>query len=237
VIQATSDPWLAQVMSRPAYRISGLLAPAEADQLGAALAIATAGPAFAYARVPTHEVFTVQALESAGFRVVDSGVTFEMKSPAIQPDAKAPVRFAERRDEGDVSRLARNAFKYSRFHLDPLVPRELADEIKAQWAANYFQGKRGDFMVVAERAGEIAGFLQLLKASSDVLVIDLIAVAEKHRGHGLATQMIRFAVSACGSFARLQVGTQAANIDSLQFYQRFGFGILATSYVLHRHGS
>ena len=237
MIRTSPDPWLAQIMSRPVHRVTGLLAPAEAGGVDDLRTLATAGRTFAYARTPTHEILTVHALESAGFRTVDTAVTLEMNSPAVQADAKSVVRFAKGQDEGAVSRLAREAFEYSRFHLDPLVPRALADEIKAQWAGNYFNGQRGDFMVVAERAGEIAGFLQLLKAPPDTLVIDLVAVAREHRGQGVATQMIRYAAAQCNSPARLRVGTQAANINSLRLYGKMGFAIVSTSYLLHFHGS
>ncbi len=238
MIRTTPDPWLAQIMSRPVHRVTGLRAPAEVGAVDDLRMLTSLGSVFAYARTPTHEILTVHALESEGFRTVDTAVTLEMNAPAIQSDAKkAVVRFAESRDESGVSHVARQAFEYSRFHLDPLVPRALADEIKAQWAGNYFSGQRGDFMVVAERAGEIAGFLQLLKAPPDTLVIDLVAVAREHRGQGLATQMIRFAAAQCDLPARLRVGTQAANINSLRLYGKMGFAIVSTSYLLHFHGS
>lgn len=237
MIRISPDPWLAQVMSRAVLRVSGLLLPEEAGGADGLRTLGETGKTFAYARIPTHETPTVHALESSGFRTVDTAVTLEIEAPALPSGVGGGVRLAESRDVAGVSRVARQEFEYSRFHLDPLVPRALADEIKAQWAGNYFNGRRGDFMVVAERAGEIAGFLQLLKVPPDVLVIDLIAVAQKHRGQGLAKQMIRFAAAHCGNPARLRVGTQAANVTSLRLYGKLGFGIVSTSYVLHFHGA
>src|SRR5262249_55999007 len=76
----------------------------------------------------------------------------------------------------------------------PAVGKAVANKVKAGWASNFFAGQRGDGMVVAERDGVVAGFLQLLWAGR-VLVIDLIAVSPQaaRQGHGRA--MIAFAAA------------------------------------------
>jgi ribosomal protein S18 acetylase RimI-like enzyme len=232
MLQIAPDPWLAGIMSRPVHRVSGAVAPGEEAQ--AARALESIG-GFAYSRVPTADVGLVQQLEDTGFRLVDAGITLETEAIRGAADAPSAVRNARAADATAVADVARSAFRFSRFHLDPRIPGGLADEIKAQWAGNFFRGGRGDYMVVAERGGELAGFLQLLSAPGRVLTIDLIAVAEAHRGAGLAKAMIRFAARECGAPARLRVGTQAANVASLRLYERLGFAVAATSFVLHRH--
>ena len=235
-LSIVEDAWLGGVMSRKAYRVSGTV---EADGECHARKLVhqvVDQPGFSYARVPTHHVRTSRLLEREGFHVVDTGITLETRRLPEGRGEGGRARLARAEDRAAVERIAARSFVYSRFHLDPDIPKRLADEIKTQWVGNYFLGQRGDYMVVAERSGHVAGFLQLLAVSEDVLVIDLIAVEQDHRGQGLAEEMIRYAVTACGNPRALRAGTQSANTMSLSLYEKLGFRIVSTSYVLHHHG-
>ncbi len=241
MIEIAADSWLAGILERPVHRVTGSVAvDDEASRLRLQELAAQSG--FSYARVPTADMHSLDAFQAAGFRVVDTGITLDASSAPerAQVDSTghpyATVRLARAEDASAVERIARAGFALSRFHLDPRIAPTLADEVKAQWAANFFRGKRGDYMVVAERGGEVAGFLQLLAEPHGLLVIDLIAVGAAHRKRGLAGAMICHAGQHCGRVARMRVGTQAANLDSLRLYQKLGFLISATAYVVHCHG-
>lgn len=198
------------------------------------------GPdSFCYAKVDCSAISEVQALESAGFHLVDTNVTLEWQnSESRQPthqDKNYEVRMADSADAKATEELAAQGFVCSRFHLDPMVSDRMASEIKRQWAGNYFKGQRGDWMIVANHHDTIVGFNQILRRD-DALIIDLIAVHPDHRGKGLATAMIRKAAIACGGWQRMLVGTQIANIPSLCAYQKLGFRMRGSSYVFHYHG-
>lgn len=235
-LSIVGDSWLTGVMSRTVHRVSGTVEESGEMQAQRTLQQITDLPGFSYARVPTHHVRTSRLLERGGFHVVDTGITLETRQLPERRGGGSRARLARTEDQAVVEEIARCSFIYSRFHLDPDIPKHLADEIKTQWVGNYFRGQRGDYMVVAERAGHVAGFLQLLNASGNVLVIDLIAVEKDHRGQGLAEEMIRYAVSACGTPKALRAGTQSANTVSLSLYEKLGFRIVSTSFVLHHHG-
>jgi ribosomal protein S18 acetylase RimI-like enzyme len=236
MIRLDADRWLSELMAVDAYRVSGSLATDEAEAAGAAVRGIAARPSFAYARIGSSDLTTVQCLETLAFHVVDTNVTLETAALSPSADRGNVARAARPDDAQAVEQIARTSFEVSRFHLDPRLRPGLAHEIKAQWAANFFHGQRGDFMVVAESEGVVAGFLQLLMTTDSVLVIDLIAVARPYRGRGLAEAMIRHAGRTCGKPAKLRVGTQVANVGSLALYQRLGFKITASAYVLHFHG-
>jgi GNAT superfamily N-acetyltransferase len=233
---ATADRWLGGIMRRPVQRVSGSIAAHEAREGARMLQAVAGGPGFAYARVSTADVRAAQAFEEAGFRIVDTGVTLEAADLRAAAPSAAKTRLARGEDAAAVEAIARTAFRFSRFHLDPRIPTELADEIKAQWAGNFFRGGRGEHMVVAEHGGEIAGFLQLLSGADGTRTIDLVAVAADRRGQGLGAAMIGFAARECGPPTRLRVGTQAANVPSLRLYARLGFEVTDTQYVFHCHG-
>jgi ribosomal protein S18 acetylase RimI-like enzyme len=232
-LSITQDPWLSGVMSREVHRVSGSVA--QEDEAQRAVHQVTDRPGFSYARVLTEDVHTTRLLERCGFHLVDTTVTLEMSGLSASSGGSGHARLARPEDREAVEGIARRSFTYSRFHLDPDIPKSLADEIKAQWAGNFFLGKRGDHMVVVEQAGEIVGFTQLLKASGDTLVIDLIAVERTRQGQGMAQGMIRFSSSAFGHTRVMRAGTQIANTMSLRVYQGMGFRIVSSSYVFHHH--
>jgi ribosomal protein S18 acetylase RimI-like enzyme len=229
------DPWLSGVMSREVHRVSGEVAEDEEALAQRAVQQITDCPGFSYARVRTDDARTIRLLERCGFHLVDTAVTLEISGLSASRGRSERVRFARPEDREAVEGIARRSFTYSRFHLDPDIPKSLADDIKARWAGNFFLGKRGDHMVVAELGGEIVGFTQLLRSSGDALVIDLIAVEPTHRGQGLAEEMIRFSFSACGLPRIMRVGTQIANRVSLGVYQGIGFRVVSSDYVFHHH--
>jgi len=190
---------------------------------------------FIYTKAATNSLELINALEDAGFRLVESNLQLE-KSIDLKPDAikQQRVRFATPEDEAAVNIVSERSFVYSRFHLDPAISNNLADKIKAAWAVNYFTGQRGDAMVLAEDQGKVAGFMQLL-FQDDVLIIDLIAVDPTRREMGLACEMVSFALCNLAGFRLLRVGTQVSNIPSIRFYEKLGFRIVKSQYVLHKH--
>ena len=223
-----ADAWLGSILGRAAWTV--------AEQGGAPLGELSKGPAFATAKLDAAATADVAALEDAGFRVVDMGLTFDTDRPKAEQQG---ARFARAEDQARVEAIAGSAFRYSRFHLDPRLPKALADKVKAAWAGNWFRGKRGDGMVVAEAGGKVAGFLQLLWAPQDCLVIDLIAVDAASARKGLAKAMIAFAHQRGTGDARrpksMRVGTQAANVPSVRLYESLGFRLRRAQFVLHYH--
>ncbi|HZP68480.1 MAG TPA: GNAT family N-acetyltransferase [Pseudolabrys sp.] len=225
MLSLTRDVWLSEIMAQPVHRVS---VNGEAN-------LAIDSPrGFYFGRIPAADIRTANALAALGFRVVDTGVTLERDPRVRASGGRIAVRAAVPQDREAVAAIARHGFRFSRFHLDPQIPSALANEIKAQWAENFFRGRRGDQMAVAEIAGRPVGFLQLLRAGDGTLVIDLIAVEDNHRGAGIGSAMVEWAAGHAGG-GRMRVGTQAANVGSLRFYENLGFRTVATAYVMHLH--
>jgi ribosomal protein S18 acetylase RimI-like enzyme len=233
-VRIVRDEWLSDKLGRPAVRFKITDGPLPVAELQSALAGLEPG-LFAFVKLPAAGVENIKVFEEVGFRMIDVAVTFSRPVEFAKDDISVQVGFAVSGDEESVSRVARAAFSYSRFHLDPYIPRHVADEIKAQWASNYFRGRRGDAIVVARSAGEVVGFLQLL-LTEDALVIDLIGVAEKGRRQGLAKAMIRFAEQNMEPRPIIRVGTQAANVPSIHLYESMGFRFQSSQVVMHFHG-
>ena len=229
------DTWLTEILGRPSWVVTtgGTSSPPLRE-------LTKPGPQFATAKIAAADTASVEFLQSGGFRVVDMVLTLDAEHP-VAPGDSAAVRFAVPEDRARVEAIAGKSFRYSRFHLDPHLPRTLADKVKATWAGNWFRGARGEGMVVCENPkGVVAGFLQLRWAPAERLVIDLIAVEAESARKGFARAMIGFAYARGTGDARrprgMTVGTQAANIGSVRLYESLGFQLRDAKFVLHHHG-
>jgi ribosomal protein S18 acetylase RimI-like enzyme len=237
--EVTPDRWLSGLIDRDCYKVEFDTDRLTADGLQAVLDKAgRVRSVFTYVKVPTTDIDALNCFAGAGFRVVDTLVTFgRPAAPPIELSARCAVRFADGRDQDRVTEIAGTSFGFTRFHLDPRIENAKADRIKAEWAGNFFRGARGDHMVVAETSKGVCGFLQLIAAPGGRLVIDLIAVADGQRRIGAARSMVALALRDCPGVETLVVGTQVANIESIRFYERLGFTLTSSHYVLHSHPS
>lgn len=237
-----ADSWLTAILQCDVYRLTIDDMPAEqlkdsSFQLNNLVEQKPGVPIFIYTKVATEALSVVKWVEQMGFNLIDTNIAFDKPiSSASTLTGQSEVRFAIPTDEAQTVAVARENFIYSRFHLDSAIPRQAADTVKAEWVRNYFWGRRGQQMVVAEVEGRIAGFLQLLYGPGKTLVIDLIAVDKTQRRKAIASDMIAFAEANCGEFTHIRVGTQIANIPSLRLYEKIGFRVTEAHYVFHYHG-
>lgn len=239
-----SDEWLGQRLGKPAYHLSGKpgeLPREEWAKLGQS-------PLFADAKIPVSDVEGAYVLTQAGFRLVDTLLTFDAPIGRLaRGGARDTVGFVQDAEESAVADLAAIAFQQDRFNRDPNIPPDCASRLKRDWASNFFRGQRGRWMVVARKtevgrgvgpdAGKVVGFLQLLYAPANTMIIDLIAVAPTHTGQGLGKAMIGYAVTHCPDVETVLVGTQAANVAAARLYETMGFRMASAQYVFHYHGA
>jgi ribosomal protein S18 acetylase RimI-like enzyme len=191
---------------------------------------------FLYSKVSTTYVMGIYFLEKLRFNLVDTNITFV--KPVVSNNSvvgNCHIRFAVPEDQKSIVDLARKSFVCTRFHLDPEFPNNTADTIKGEWVRNYFEGNRGDRMVVALIDNNIVGIVQLLYGNDKTLIIDQIAVDEKFRRMGIAKDMISFAETQCHGFIKICVGTQLANMPSVNLYENIGFRFSGAHYVFHYH--
>jgi len=219
------DDWLSERLGKPAFSAGAGLTAADLP----------AAPAFVGAKVDVGDTAGLLRLQALGFKLLDTNVQLAREAAPLPVEA-GPARFAQAQDEAGIRAIAAEAFVYDRFHRDPAIGGVAASWIKADWAGNFFAGKRGDWMVTAGAPGKPEGFLQLLRGDDGAVVIDLVAVSSGSRGRGLAQAMIAFAAEAClGRATTMRVGTQLANLPSLALYQGLGFRVTGASHVCHLH--
>jgi ribosomal protein S18 acetylase RimI-like enzyme len=237
-MKLVADNWLGEIMGRPAFRVE--LADGDVA-LGDALARhrSERAGAFYYGKIPCARVAEVAELCAAGFRPVDVNLLFERGVDALAArtlPSGLTVRACTAADEAGALEVAGSAYRFSRFHLDPQVPDEVAHRIKREWARNYVKGVRGDRLFVAVDGARVVGFLAALKSDAGA-TIDLVGVATSHQRRGIGAALVHaFVEHYRGGVSRLHVGTQAANVPSVRMYEQMGFTLASSSYVLHLHG-
>ncbi len=234
----TTDVWLSKILERDVYRLIVDESSIHGDRFieCEAFAALKSARAFAYAKTAVDCVPGIRSLIHMGFTLVDTNVLFS--KPIGQPECEPGVyeiQPAGVAHEDPVADLAYGSFEFSRFHLDPLIPNELANRVKAEWTRSYFRGQRGDQMLVATVDEVVAGFVLLIDCDDGTRTIDLIAVDRRHRGQGVARRMISHVEAHAAGFTRLRVGTQLANMPSIRLYTQLGFVMDEAHYVFHHH--
>jgi len=218
------DHWLSDVLGFDVYWVKP----------DAAAQVRDTGRALYTCKVPAEDVVTGAALAEAGFRVVDVNVTLERRGDVCA--SGAPVAPATASQHEALLEIAGSCFRYSRFHLDPLIPREVADRVKREWVRSYVEGRRGIELLASADGQRPNGFLAVLEAPDGARVIDLVGVAPDTQRQGIGKALVVEFVRRHADGARtLRVGTQAANIPSLRLYEKLGFRTVSAAFVLHRH--
>jgi len=199
------------------------------------------------ARVDASDLSSLHVLEEAGFLTVDGILTFALdlkEHSPVKPVNDFNIRLANADDATEAAVLARTAYVYDRFHADPFIDRELADELHADWVRNSCNDKAADAVLIAEDENGLLGFVtckltgdmgcDLPKSSRGTIV--LVASTPQARGRGIGYSLTMAALewfrgSGCET---VEVGTQLSNITASRLYQKCGFRLRATSVSLRR---
>ena len=225
------DAWLAGILGKPAFKVDAGDAAAVRDHL-------KGRTAYYFAKVDAADVTRTKELLGAGFFVADVNVTFAVAPSKLvgvtSPSVDVGAMPAAKKEE--VLAIAHDSFKYTRFHLDPLVGKATADLVKKEWVRNYAEGKRGDHLFVATKDGTPLGFLAALKShDGDTAIIDLVGVKPDAQRQGVGRAMITRFADHYRATKELLVGTQVANTPSVRLYESMGFRLKSSQYVLHLH--
>lgn len=230
------DSFLSETLERPAYMLAASPTIGQLDTFWCEYTeISTKKDFFASAKVPVESLECVNIIEEVGFRLVDTNMIFDREVAPLAASCSAEIRTVLPKDESQVREIAQSNLVSSRFHLDSAISNKKAALLRANWVGNYFQGQRGDDMLVAEKDGQLQGFLLLLHQRG-TLVIDLIAVGDSARRYGVASALISHALDQAGGFNKMIAGTQAANTGAIRFYEALGFRFASAKYVFHAHG-
>ncbi|HEY6396231.1 MAG TPA: GNAT family N-acetyltransferase [Solirubrobacteraceae bacterium] len=214
-VSASIRPWAEGCLSTPVPYIEGWFVREARRHAGIGRALVAAVERWATA---------------AGFVELGSDVRLDnLKSLrahrrlGFQPTERLQYFRKDLGQSGDEASFTIDRYRGPRERLRELF--ELAEDSPEQLAAYIDLGD----VYVATAAERIVGHLQLTPAGSrDQLEIKNMAVAQGFQGRGIGRALVGAALTEARAreFARVLVGTAAADVDNLRFYQRIGFRIL-----------
>jgi ribosomal protein S18 acetylase RimI-like enzyme len=240
-MRISRDQWLAGAVGHDVFRVS-IESGVEPAELARHVADCARGLYFV--KLPVDRVRELRELCRAGFFLVETNLTFELSAAGAAGDLRyrvpgSLVRDSIASDHEALLEVAGSAFRYSRFHVDPLLERTTADRVKQNWLSNCLRGERGDRVFTALLQGRPAGMLASLVVEEDagrVAVIDLVAVGTASQRAGLGRALVgAFGQHYAEQVSALRVGTQAANVPSVRLYESMGFSLRSSQYVAHLH--
>ena len=114
-----------------------------------------------HTRVSLGNMSTIHALESVGFQLIVVARRYYFTTNRTPPPLKdlVSVRPAQAADLEALQAIARTAFFPSRYSLDPRFPRPRVRDLYATWVENACRGSVQDVVIVAERHGNVVGFV------------------------------------------------------------------------------
>lgn len=161
--------WDSAFFGLPMARVDYLLASGR-EQVPPALeavldAMRTRGICHVSARTDVADIELTMLLESSGFRLMDSLVTYTTRPRKEPPNPVREVgiiRDFKPEDGEELVRIASEAYRgfRGRFHLDPHISNERADAFYVEWARQSVALTMADTILVSEGSdGRLLGFL------------------------------------------------------------------------------
>jgi len=197
------------------------------------------------ARIDVADAEAIQALEDAGFRMMDALATYiyPLKLPAPEPGKDMGVlRLYQPGDRDQILDITREAYRgfRGRYHLDPHLPQTRSDELYVEWAKKACDGEWADVVLVTENgAGELHGWASY-KQIEPVSTVGGAAI----RGGGLGAcrrdkpgayaGLLRAAtVRIHGGGAVTEMQTQVFNFATIRLYEAVDTQFVRADYTLH----
>ena len=192
-------------------------------------------------RCGTDNIRLAQFFESAGCRLMDTLVQYELEIRADTPiEFVSPAKVRSfRKDEVEaIASIAAAAFEsyIDHFHADPLLPKEKSDALYIEWARNScFQPHLADDVLVAVIDDKVIGFATMKAESPEVAEGVLFAVSPEGRGKGVYSDMIAGGMGWCREkgIARMRVATQINNYAVQRAWVKHGFRLMRSNYTFH----
>jgi len=196
-------------------------------------------------RVDVADAETIQALEDAGFRMMDALATYiyPLKRPAPEPGKDmGVVRLYRPEDREQILAITREAYRgfRGRYHLDPHLPQERSDELYVEWAKKSCDGEWADVVLVAENGkGELHGWASYRQIEPVTSVGGTairgggLGACRRDRPGAYAGLLRAATVRIHGGGAVTEMQTQIFNFATIRLYEAVDTQFVRADYTLH----
>lgn len=191
-------------------------------------------------RIDIENLSGIHILEKYGFKMMDSVVTyifFSRKHTFHPLKTIYPVRLPKEVDLPYLRMLAKNAFKNSRFHLDPFFSKHKANTLYEKWVINSFLSH--PFYVAIKEEIPI-GFITYeiydkFYNFTNFKVAGRGLIAADPRAKGAAIGLIQRVLNeAFLKYDALEITTRACNYEMIKIIQKFNLTLCKTQFTYHK---
>lgn len=236
-------PWDSELFGFPFFELKGtdIVLSALEEHLPLWLrSLPVSRSGLVYTKVPATSVAAGKALARQGFYPVETMLTayqdLSQFQPVMRQISPSPrLRAATEADLPHITALAGSAFREDRFHLDPELPSDKADQRYQRWVENGFRS--GDLVFAFEEVatGSLIGFFQARQTDPGTIDLSLAAVDPKYKGTGLGGMMYEAAVleSRERGYRTAETRIAVSNVAVLNLFSRLGFRFRNTVVTFH----
>jgi len=244
------DPWHSEIYNMPMGKISYFVSYHDPKEVSPALlefilaAARKQGILHLALRFDANEWDNIHLFEQKGFYLVDCSVKMSVALPCEQPAEMLAIDLVpyEPRYRDALMRIAATSHQYNHYYCDPVLPTEATNRLFAAWVEKCCD-KLGKHIFVARRDTTIIGFAIFLaneqlcqKLGVRVAILDFVVVHQEQQGKGFGTAILAQSLrQLAGQYDYVELRTSHTNYPALNLYGKFGFHIVATDILLHRH--
>lgn len=193
-----------------------------------------------YGRFPANDFIVKELLIKNGYIPCETSFRVTLSNlknytlPRIFTRRQLSITAAKKSEFGNIAEMARDMFKFSRFHEDPYINRNFANNRMYQWV-NDLGNQDVSCLVSKLKSGEIVSFM--IYKIDDRKQAELILGGSK-KGFEMHSPFFWGAVINYLKFEginRISTTISAANSGVLSLYQDLGFKIVSTNIDYHKH--
>jgi len=208
-------------------------------QLGRILSELRQSTVLAYWMIDSSDLVSAAAAKCHGGVLVDRKLTYVMSlqrtSSEITSEASIVAEYGRKTANSYLEDLAVQSGRYSRFNIDPKIPRERFEEMYKIWIRRSVSGELAAKVLVVPGEGNIISAMITLGCRNGRGDTGLVAVDSRWQGRGYGTALMlagrRYFVSKGYKYS--QVVTQANNVAACALYQKSGYVVEKSENVFH----
>ena len=176
--------------------------------------------------------------KTIGAQFVNRRAIFEVDFQSLNPGKFISTDIVERYTLSmsvvELETLAIQSGEYSRFSVDPNVPRDKFEELYRIWMRNSLNKERANEVLVIREGKSIVGMVTLEERNGKG-DIGLIAVDSNCRGRKFGEKLVRAAQDwfIKAGYKSGQVITQIENIPACNLYKKCGYSVAEVAYCYH----
>jgi translation elongation factor EF-1beta len=189
--------------------------------------------------VPAEQNEMAFLLQKAGFRFIDLSLSIQyenLKDILAKSSCELSLGPATLGEVEILVEMAGCSFRHGRYHLDPFVPRSLADQRYRDWLNRCLNPENPQRVLAVKHEDTLCGF-SVVECRGSVGYLHLHAIDSKWRGKKLGTEMILQSLRHLHDLGSQAVVTKisASNLRAVNIHSRLNGHFITAEYLLHWH--